>query len=138
LTIYLNRMHRTKIVVVAALAALALAVALASAPPSQAKLVCPPGTSNPAYCKTVITLHVKLRFVHGKIKIKIKVGDPKLTVTLLRNGRRVRRIFTHRVKHGRTLTTDRPTKPGRYTIRVKATENGASKTVKKHFTIKKP
>jgi hypothetical protein len=135
LTSYLNRTHRTKIVVSALLAA--FAVALASAPPSHANLVCPPGTSNPAYCKTVIKLQVKISFVHRNIKVVIKANDPKLTVTLRRNGRLVRRIFKRNVKHGRTLTTHSPTKPGHYTIRVVASQNGVTKTVNKPFTIKK-
>jgi hypothetical protein len=135
LTSYLHRMPRTKIVVVTALAVLVLA--LASAPRSQANVVCPPGTTNPAYCTTVIKLHVKIRFVHRKIKVVITVNDPKLTVTLRRKGRLVRRIFKRNVKHGRTLTTRSPTKPGHYTIRVVASQNGVRKTVNKPFTIKK-
>jgi hypothetical protein len=136
LTSYLHRTHRTKIVVVAAVAT--LAVALASPPPSHASLVCPPGTSNPAYCKTVIKLQVKIRFVHGKVKVVITVSDPKLTVTLRRNGHLVRRIFKRNVKHGRTLSFHKPTKPGHYTVRVVASVNGVTKTVNRRFTIKKP
>jgi hypothetical protein len=135
LTSYLHRTHRITIVVVAALAT--LVVALASAAPSHANLVCPPGTSNPAYCKTVIKLRVKITFVNGNIKVVITVSDPKLTVTLRRKGHLLRRIFKRNVKHGQTLTTRTPTKPGHYSIRVVASHNGVTKTVNKPFTIKK-
>jgi hypothetical protein len=73
------------------------------------------------------------------IKVSITVTDPHLNVRLykFKNGkyRYVRTVFDGNVQAGTDKLRIKPKSTGRYELKVKATVNNTSKTVKKFFRV---
>src|SRR5205807_9976483 len=134
---------------IASLAGLASLVVFAfTAAPAGATVTCPPGISPtsvyaPKYCTTTIKLAVVITVVKTPsgppvIKIKITVKDPFVTAKLYRKVggkyRLVKTVFKGNLNGTKKLKVH-PKKAGKYELKVKASANGVSKTVKKFFKV---
>src|ERR1017187_8962615 len=73
--------------------AVTLAAFAANVAPAGATVTCPGGTTVPQYCITKIKLSVKLSIKGGRVTVKVKVSDPQVTITLLRNGSQVKQLL---------------------------------------------
>jgi len=104
------------------------------AAPAGAKLVCPPGTHNPSYCKRVLSLSVVITIQGPTVTVVITVTDPHVKVTLKHNGK-VKTLFNRNATGEVTIKFAKPTAPGIYRVKAVATANGLTKTVVKQFTI---
>lgn len=114
-----------------------LAVLALSAAPAGAKLICPPGVTNPRYCTHKISVSVTIKIKSdGTVSITIKVTDPHVTVTLLRKGKVVKRIFNGNKTGTFKLHFKEPSKPGTYVLKVVASVGKVSKTVTKKIVVK--
>lgn len=129
---------------IAFLAGLMLLAAFAFSAPAGAKLVCPPGTKNPKYCKHVLVLNVRIkvdrRTSPPTVTITVTVKDPTVTITLLdKHGDVIRTILPPTVFTGtRQFTFTAPSEPGVYRVKTVATSDGSTKTDMKTFVVKKP
>jgi hypothetical protein len=128
---------------IAFLAGLMLLAAFAFSAPAGAKLVCPPGTKNPNYCRHVLVLNVKIkvdrRTSPPTVTITVTVKDPHVTITLLdKNGHLIKTIFDGDFTGTQQFTFTAPSTPGVYRVKTVATSDGSTKTDKKTFVVKKP
>jgi len=134
LTRYVKRLRNLSLAGLIALSVLAVPAA-----PAVAKLKCPPGTTNPRYCKHVITVTVKIIITGHRIKIIITVNDPHVTITLRHKGKVLRTLYNKNVTG--TFTVPKftaPKKPGTYVLRIVVRAPGAAtKTVNKTIVVTK-
>jgi hypothetical protein len=116
-----------------------ISLALSALPPAPAgaRVICPPGATNRNYCRIVITLTVRIIIRDGRVTVRIHVTDPHIKVTL-RHKHTVRTLLARDANGNVTIPFRKPTDPGSYEVRAVATANHVTKTVVKHFTIKKP
>lgn len=130
---------------IAGLAGLASLVVFAfGAAPAGATVTCPAGVTPPSpYCTTTIKLAVVISVVQTSngpvIKIKITVKDPFVVAKLYRKSagkyRLVKTVFKGDLNGTKRLKVH-PKKKGKYELKVKASANGTSKTVKKFFAVR--
>ncbi len=101
---------------------------LASSPaPAGAKLICSPGAQNRNYCTRVLIVSIKIEIVQRRVIIIITVTDPHLTVTLLRDGRVVERVYNGDATGRLRLHIRTPKQKGRYVLHVVATTDGITR-----------